>query len=267
MPRTSTVTSNLVQRGYDRYDLFAQWHTDESDPGYQRLLKAFEDLRLDPYAVDSGRYRRYGRAVLIPWSRELIWVPDDLTDDAGTQGYDQGDNNPDYVNVIRRLPSIPKESLDNEFLKRMIWFDFDQTSWSPADREWPVNVGIHFIKLHVDEPGMIAYSSPNELHQDGEPFVFAHLVYRKNAEGGRNVIAPPRWRGAQPEDVPAEDKWADFVMERPMEAYGIKDVAVSHYVGPIRTGSDDGPAERAVVLVDMIPMRQNLILRSDSPGM
>jgi hypothetical protein len=79
-----------------------------------------------------------------------------------------------------------------------------------------VHVGVHLIKLRIAEAGEEAFSSPNELHQDGEPFVFAHLVFRHNAEGGKNLIAPTKYRGAQPSDVPPEDRISEFVLTEPL---------------------------------------------------
>jgi hypothetical protein len=123
---------------------------------------------------------------------------------------------------------------------------------------WPIHVGVHLIKLLVAAEGEEAFSSPNEIHQDGEPFVFTHLIYRQNAEGGENIFAAPSYRGSQPADVPPDDRIAEFTLVKPLESYGVRDVLVSHYLGPIYRGPGPEPGERAVILTDFVPMRQRI---------
>src|SRR5690625_7799112 len=90
-----------------------------------------------------------------------------------------------------------------------------------------------------------AVSSPDCLHQDGEPFTFAHLIERKNVKGGTNVIGIPEVRGKQPDEVDEKDLHEVFEISKPLESYGVDDSAVSHYVGP-----EDGAAVRSVILIE-----------------
>ena len=88
----------------------------------------------------------------------------------------------------------------------------------------PIIVGVHFIKTAVrdflvganseltghsqpTEKYPVSKTTPNSFHQDGHKFSFVHLVQRRNAIGGENVIAAHarRYSGLQPDDVPAED--------------------------------------------------------------
>ena len=246
--------------GHARYDVAAELGINvQDDKNYLALRDAYADLPPDPYAPGSGRYRRYARGMFLPWSKEFLWMP--ATESQlrnGMHGYYQGDHNPEYVGVVRDLPAISDFVCRNQLLLDMIQFDFDQTRWDEDDSVWPLFVGVHLIKLHIEEAGREAVSSPNELHQDGEPFVFAHLVYRTNAEGGGNLIAPPKYRGKQPADVPQQDRLSEFDLENPLESYAVTDHLVSHYVGPIHKGDDDGPGERAIVLTDWVPMRHRI---------
>ena len=94
------------------------------------------------------------------------------------------------------------------------------------------------------------------LHQDGEPYTFAHLIYRRDAEGGENVIATPQCAGSIPDDVAAEGILDRFVLHRPLDSYGVKDDLVSHYVAPVTVAAGAVTAERAVLLIDFTPMTQ-----------
>ncbi|MFI9450274.1 2OG-Fe dioxygenase family protein [Amycolatopsis sp. NPDC052450] len=256
---STTVRSRLFDVGYERYDLAERLNVSESDPEFQALLAEFEDLPADPYATDAGRYRRYARGVMLPWSRTFTWIPEVRQSESDSvNGYFQGDFNPDFAGVVRTLPAMTESSLNNQLLKDIVLFDFDQTTWSAADRAWPLHVGVHLIKLSIDDEEREAISSPNELHQDGEPFVFAHLMYRRNAIGGHNVIAPPRCRHMIPSEISPDLIMAEFELTRPLESYGITDEKVSHYVAPIRKGSSEEAGQRAVVLVDFTVMRQHI---------
>jgi hypothetical protein len=251
--------SELLANGYAQYDIAAHLAITEEDETYRNLRSAFSDLPADPYAPGSGRYRRYARGLFFPWSQEFTWMPaTESQAREGMNGYYQGDNNPEYVGVVRALPAISRAVRHNPLLHDLIQFDFEQTGWSDDDSVWPLFVGVHLIKLQIDEDGREAVSSPNELHQDGEPYVFAHLIYRDNTEGGGNVIATPDYRGKQPGDVPAEGVLAEFSLDRPLESYAITDHLVSHYVAPIRKGRAAVPGIRTIVLTDWVPMRHRI---------
>lgn len=248
----------LCTDGFQRWNLTHDLDLDDLDRHYADLVTEFEDLPQDPYLSEPGRYRRYARGMYLPWTNSFSWIPATPGQSVdGMNGYYQGAHNPEFVNVVRELPAIKQSALENPLLQSIIAFDYEQTQWGEADSCWPIHVGVHLIKLSVDDGGE-AVSSPNELHQDGEPFVFAHLMYRRNARGGGNVVALPRHRGRQPDEVPPADVIAEFELSRPLESYGIHDHLVSHYVAPVRQDSDSAPGERAVILTDFVPMRQSI---------
>jgi hypothetical protein len=256
---TLTETPALVENGFARWDLAEEFGITESDASFRSLRAEFVDLPPDPYATEEGRNRRYARGVFLPWSRQFSWIPDTHLGEHGwMNGYWQADHNPDYVGVVRKLPAMSESARNNPIIHEILSFDYAQTRWSRDDAAFPLHVGVHLIKLAVDDPGHEAISSPNELHQDGEPFVFAHLVYRRNVVGGSNMIAPPKYRGMMPEDVPDGEALAEFELTRPLESYGVTDEKVSHYVAPIRRGAGPETGERAVILVDFTPMRQHI---------
>lgn len=254
-------TLEVKKSGFHRWDLLDEFGLTENDPNYLALKAAFDDLPLDPYSPDSGRHRRYARGLFLPWTQELTWMPQTASQFAeGAHGYYQGDNNPEFPGeVVRNLPAVSDDVLNNPLLMRLLQFDYTQTFWSEDDSVWPLYVGLHLMKLRIEDEHQEAVASPNELHQDGEPFVFVHLLYRDNVVGGRNVLATPPHRGEQPEDVPAEDILADFLIEKPLESYGIDDSRVSHYVAPVRRGPEDRPGERSIFIVDWVPMRHKIV--------
>lgn len=255
----SVPDSDFMRLGFVRHDLASHFGVTDDDKHYAALKAAFDHIPEDPHAPGSGRYRRYARGLILPWSRQFAWIPPlGGQARAGLNGYYQGVYNPEHAGMVRYLPDVGQEARRNDLLLEMIMFDFGQTYWDEEDLTWPLHVGVHMIKLVADKGDMDAVSSPNELHQDGEPFTFAHLIYRRNAEGGVNYIAPPRFRGMQPKDVPDGECLAKFELTNPLESYGVADDLVAHYVSPIRKGKGVEPGERAVILTDFTPMRQFL---------
>ncbi|MFI2613071.1 2OG-Fe dioxygenase family protein [Kitasatospora sp. NPDC018619] len=249
----------LFQEGFERYDLARHFGGLPAVGGdYEALVRECAGLPADPYAPDSGRYRRYARGILFPWSGQLTWVPP-ATDEDGrpVHHFTQGDNNPEFAD-LRAFPAVAADVLDLGLLRRIVDFDFRRTRWDARDSAWPLHVGLHLIKQSVDHPGDEAVSSPNALHQDGNAFVFCHLVYRENAEGGNNVISEPQLRGRRPEALPEGSRLGDFTLTRPLEAYGIVDSMVTHYVAPLRKGAGEAAGERAVLIVGFTPMGRRL---------
>jgi hypothetical protein len=247
--------SMLREVGYVRFRLGGELPAADLEQHLSELRREFNKLPADPYGGEGNRFRRYSRAVLMPWSGHLEWIPNAFDEDGKPAAeYFQGAYNPDYRQTPRRFPAISERSRANPLLRRAIEVDFEQTFWDDVDSRLPLHVGVHFVKLQVDAPGDEAVASPNHLHQDGEPFTFAHLVERRNSVGGVNTIAKPRCSGLLPEDVGEHLILDRFELVESLDSYGVCDAKVSHYVSAVRRANGHGPAARSVVLIDFTPM-------------
>ncbi|MEU5427904.1 2OG-Fe dioxygenase family protein [Streptomyces olivoreticuli] len=252
----------LAELGFARYhrqDVLSAidgFRTDSPDTAslFDEIRRSFADLPADPYDEAANRFRQYGSAVLLPWERSLTWLPADPGPGTGRASeYYQGDHNPEYAGMRRHFGDIATHVRENPLLRKIILFDADRTLWLKHFGNVPLRVGVHFIKLSVDNPGDVAVPSPDVLHQDGEPFTFVHLISRDNVTGGVNVIAPPRCAGLRPEEVSRGLLQAEFTLEDPLDSFAIHDPRVSHYVSPVRRGDRPRRGERDVVLVDFTP--------------
>lgn len=67
--------SNLKNNGYARYDLMQQLNYEGIEADYQTLLNYFDNLPADEYAKGLNRYRRYSRALVLPSSSQIEWLP------------------------------------------------------------------------------------------------------------------------------------------------------------------------------------------------
>ncbi|GAB2712398.1 2OG-Fe dioxygenase family protein [Kitasatospora kifunensis] len=225
-----------------------------TDTQFEQIRRSFADLPADPYAEGSNRYRRYGGAVYLPWERSLTWLPASSHPRLGpvTEFY-QGEYNPEYSGTRRYFSAIATEILENPLLREIVLFDAAQMLWLKDFGNGPLFVGVHFVKLAVDDLGDVAVSSPDALHQDGEPFSFVHLISRDNVVGGVNVIAPPRCAGLRPEEVTRDLLHAEFTLEDPLDSFGVYDPLVSHYVSSVGRGNEPRGGERSVLLVGFTP--------------
>jgi hypothetical protein len=229
------------------------------DADLDQIRRVFDTLPADAHAPGSNRRRRYARAIVAPWDLSLWWVPTVEDERHGdVHEYYQGRHNPEYPGSRRVFPAIPKELFDNEVFRGLVLDDLSQTLWLPEFEKSLIHVGIHFVKLVVHEEDAEAVSSPNVLHQDGEPFTFAHLIRRENVRGGVNYIAPPRCTGMLPSELREEVFCDSFLLKEPLDTYAVYDPLVCHYISPLRRGDEAGEAERSVVLVDFTPFVQQI---------
>lgn len=220
----------------------------------EELYLEFADLPVDAYAQNLNRYRRYSRAIIIPRTGQVEWLPDTYNEaNEPISEYFQGRYNPEYAEEYRRFPSLSERVKSNKLLERIIQFDFAQTFWHERDILLPVHAGVHFVKLKVETDGDEAVSSPNRLHQDGEPFTFAHLIKRDNVVGGINVIAAPESAGKWPDEVAPHNIRDTFTLTEPLASYGVCDQLVSHYVSSVKKGPELRHGERSIILIDFQP--------------
>ncbi|SFP86302.1 2OG-Fe dioxygenase [Salibacterium halotolerans] len=247
------AVSQLKQAGYEYYHFKDKINYPSIDDDLAALQHAFDHLPTDEYAPHLNRYRRYGRALVMPGTHDVTWLPETWIDGHAYYEYFQGSFNPEYMGEYRRFPALWPSSMENRLLREMIVQDFRETFWTREDALMPFHAGVHFVKLKVENPGDVAVSSPNTLHQDGEPFTFAHLIRRKNISGGLNAVSVPRHRGKMPADIPQDDIKQSFYLDEPLESYSVYDPLVTHYVGDVTKGETEGSGERCAVLIDYQP--------------
>ncbi|SFE80026.1 2OG-Fe dioxygenase family protein [Alteribacillus iranensis] len=245
--------SQLRKTGFAYYHLGELIQYEGVEKDLEQLQNAFDDLPPDEYAPHLNRRRRYARAVIMPGSHRVEWLPETIIDGQDYYEYFQGSFNPEYTGEYRRFPALTKETRANRLLEEIIRFDFKETFWMKEDALMPIHAGIHFVKLYVKEEGDVAVSSPNNLHQDGEPFTFAHLIRRRNINGGINAIASPKHRGKMLEDMAENEVMTTFYLEEALESYGVYDPLVAHYVGEVTKGNEEGSGERSAILIDFQP--------------
>ncbi|MBZ5477346.1 2OG-Fe dioxygenase family protein [Staphylococcus aureus] len=242
--------NKLREYGFVRYDLLKELNYEGIEFDYLELLNYFSDLPIDEYAPTLNRYRRYSRALILPGNDQIFWLPIQKINNSEYSVYFQGKFNPEFPESYRKFRPIDQHIQNNKLLNKIISSNFKKTFWNEEDKILPIHVGVHFVKLFVNDAFKKATSSPDCLHQDGEPFTFAHLIERKNVKGGTNVIASPQVVGKKPHEINNEDIIQIFELSKALESYGVHDTSVSHYVSAIEQDNKSNPATRSVILID-----------------
>ena len=213
------------------------------------------DLEADPYGDGSTRFRCYGRALLLPWSKALHWFPNTCNSDGREASeYYQGDFNPELGDKSRLFPPLPAQICNSGDLAEVIVDNFDRTVWQGFDRSAPIQVGVALMRLYVNRTYPIAKITPDCLHQDGEHYTFIHLIDRCGISGGDNTVAEVSQVGKLPVDTPAGRIRASVTLEERLESYAVHDPQVSHHVSGVVLDGAATEGWRHTLVIDFTPM-------------
>jgi len=252
----------LEEQGYLHY--VAKARDVCSAQAFSLLRREFSLLERDEYSPQgTNRFRRYANGIILPWldQRTVNWLPP-VVDSAGVRraGYGQGRFNPDHAGM-RNFHALSDEVKASPALLELIREDFALTFWPNGGHQFPIYVGVHFIKLTSPGPDRPGVSSPDCFHQDGEPFTFAHLIFRSpNSDGGVNFIGHPCLRDVSIEKAPSSSIKAQFTLAEPFDSFAVHDPKVTHYVSPIfkSKGVPGTECERCIILIDFCPTVQQI---------
>ncbi|MGJ8626359.1 MAG: 2OG-Fe dioxygenase family protein [Sulfitobacter sp.] len=225
----------------------------------ERIFANYENLSIDPYDENKNRFRQYGRAVYMPWSGAIDWIPGVEMQDFGTrQRYFQGPYNPEHFNKTRHFAAIPMELCRNPAMDYLVRSALSYVHFDVVNKSRPAIIGVHFISQRVTSEDPEAIVSPNCMHQDGEMYDFVILMDRTNAEGGRNCVGTTKLVGSSIDTLDQSEVLAEFTLTSPLEGFGVEDVKVSHGVEPIRLVAGAKEGFRNTLLIDVTPLTEDL---------
>ena len=84
------MMSQLKNKGYAIYDYMDALNYEGIEEDYEALLEYFEYPPVDDYAPELNRYRRYSRALVLPASKNIEWLPNVVRDGSEYAAYFQG---------------------------------------------------------------------------------------------------------------------------------------------------------------------------------
>jgi len=194
------------------------------------FARSWEQLELDAYMADGGRYRRRRHAVFAATRAEPI------ARQANQPHFQALDYNPLNGGVARWFAPITTETEATDSLRTILAFSrslFD--SLAPSTHAWRIET--HQFRIEA-RPDAVGRPTPEGMHRDGVDYVLVLLVNRRNIGSGTTAIHAADGR-----------ELGRFTLATPLDAALVDDARVSHGVTPVEPIDPAQPAYRDVLVV------------------
>ena len=193
---------------------------------------SWNDLGLDTYMADGGRYRRRRHAAFAVSASGLVRKPHQ-------PHYQSRDYNPLNGGLARWFEPIRAEVADHPAMAAILTtcFALFDGLTPPATKPaaWHVEVHQFRIEARSDAEGR---PTPEGLHRDGVDWVLVLLVARDNIASGMTTIHDMDRRPL-----------GSFTLTRPLDSALVDDGRVYHGVTPVEPLDPSKPAYRDVLVV------------------
>lgn len=194
---------------------------------------SWNQLELDTYMADGGRYRRRRHAVFTASAGgPVVRAPHQ-------PHYQSTDYNPLHGGIERWFAPVQDEVATGASLTTILatcraLFG----ALAPGTTQWKIEV--HQFRIEARE-GQAGRPTPEGLHRDGVDYVLVLLVDRRNIASGVTGI-----RDLQGTDLGA------FTLTNPLDAALVDDQRVAHGVTPVEPLTPGEPAYRDVLVVTFV---------------
>lgn len=195
---------------------------------WDAFVRSWDDLRLDTYMADGGRYRRRRHAVFSGSAGAIVREPHQ-------PHYQALEYNRLHGGIERWFAPIEAGIADGPTLNAILACSgaiFEELS---ACRRWRVEVHQFRIEAREREPGL---PTPEGIHRDGVDYVIVLLVDRVNVTSGTTSIHALDGRTL-----------GSFTLTTPLDAALLDDGRVAHGVTAIAPVDPAQPAHRDVLVV------------------
>ena len=192
---------------------------------------SWNDLGVDAYMADGGRYRRRRHAALSVGAEGVRRKPHQ-------PHYQSRDYNPLNGGIARWFDPVTDATGAHPALRAILQFCLEVfDGCTPADtrpRSWHVELHQFRVESRAGDAGK---PTPEGLHRDGVDWVLVLLVARVNVTSGETSIHDLQKR-----------QLGSFTLTEPMEAALVDDDRVYHGVTPVTPIDPDLPAYRDVLV-------------------
>jgi hypothetical protein len=193
---------------------------------------SWDDLVLDRYLVDQGRFRRRRHAVF------MADADGSIRREAHRPHYQSRDYNRVYGGIERWFEPIEAAIADGATLQAVLRFCVDFFSaLAGVPTPWDIEVHQFRIEARPDEPGQ---PTPEGVHRDGVDYVLVLLVARNNIASGTTTIHAAD--GTQ---------LGSFTLTQPCDAALVDDTRVFHGVTAVQPIDPAQAACRDVLVVTL----------------
>jgi hypothetical protein len=196
------------------------------------FARSWNDLGLDRYMADGGRYRRRRHAAFAVSAQEITRKPHQ-------PHYQSRDYNPLNGGLERWFepitPQIGRHPALYAVLRRALAVFDHLTPPQTRPAQWHVEVHQFRVEAQSGQPGM---PTPEGMHRDGVDWVLVLLVARHNVASGATTILDLSRRPV-----------GNFVLTQPLDTALVDDSRVFHGVTPIEPLDPALAAHRDVLVV------------------
>ncbi len=197
---------------------------------WQAFAASWNDLEVDTYMADRGRYRRRRHAVFAA-TRE-----DGITAQPRQPHYQSLDYNRLNGGVERWYEPIAAELCNGPSLRTIVGYAHHLFGeLAPQIGRWHIEV--HQFRIEAQR-GQAGQPTPEGVHRDGVDYVLVLLIDRHNVDSGTTTIHQPH--GAE---------LGSFTLTHPFDAALVDDARVCHGVTAVDAHDPDTPAWRDVLVV------------------
>lgn len=196
---------------------------------FDRFAASWDDLALDTYMADGGRYRRRRHAVFAAARTGIDRKPHQ-------PHYQTVEYNPLHGGIARMFEPILPEVGAGASLQTILAFCahlFGDLAKATVD--WHVEVHQFRIEARVEEQGR---PTPEGMHRDGVDYVLVLLIHRQNIVSGTTTIHSLD-----------RELLGSFTLAAPFDAAIVEDARVYHGVTPVAPLDPAAPAHRDVLVV------------------
>jgi len=197
---------------------------------WERFAASWDDLHLDTYMADGGRYRKRRHAVFrISAGGAVLRQPHQAH-------YQTVDYNPLHGGVQRWFEPVTEEIGKSASLASLLALCRSVFgALSPAVAWWKAEMHQFRIEARPGEPGQ---PTPEGPHRDGVDYVMVLLVNRRNIEQGTTVVYDLQRR-----------QLGSFTLTLPFDAAFVEDARVYHGVTAVTPLDAAAPAYRDVLVL------------------
>ena len=197
---------------------------------WDAFTASWNDMPLDRYMADGGRYRRRRHAVF------AVTPQGEAQRQPHQPHYQSIDYNTLNGGVERWFEPLADASGDSESLRTILHFcGATFGALAPQIARWHVEV--HQFRIEA-RSGMQGLPTPEGMHRDGVDYVLVLLVCRHNIASGTTTIHSPDGHSL-----------GSFTLTHPFDATLIDDARVFHGVTAVEPLDATQPAHRDVLVV------------------
>ena len=176
----------------------------------EELRPAWNDLPLDRYVKDQGKYRfrRFSQFEVNTKTGEVVILPHAI--------YTQ----PQLTNRLleREFPPLQSWVQENRFLQELARLNLSQF---PIRNVVNWIVDIHLVRV-LGRDGVAGHPTPEGIHNDGRSFISFHLFERRNVDGGICQVFDLK-----------DNLVAESTLTNCLDSFYANDHCLKHYVTPV----------------------------------